>query len=163
MCLLLDMLFLPLYYADVCVIGFSRLLRLFPVKLRVLLPSPLLPFTTSHLLRTTPGKCHFSDTKSKVLLPLLSLQKSYLLNTTPKNVVALNINANKALFSPRAGPKGLRAESARAVTGRRCPHSGKGEDFLTGQPDFFTETAVTPERKVEKSFPRWEINRHGEG
>ena len=70
------------------------------------------------------------------------------------------------LSSPRAGragPKGLRAESARAVTGRRYPHSGKGEDFLTGQPDFFTVTAVTPERKVEKSFPRWEINRHGEG
>ena len=57
----------------------------------------------------------------------------------------------------------LRAESARADTGRRCPHSGKGEDFLTGPPDFFTETAVTPERKVEKSFPRWEINRHVEG
>ena len=60
-------------------------------------------------------------------------------------------------------PKGLRAESARAVTGRRCTHSAKGEDFLTGQLDFFTETAVTPEQKVEKSFPRWEINRHVEG
>ena len=60
--------------------------------------------------------------------------------------------------------KGLRAESARAVTGRRCPHSGEGEDFLTSQPFFlFTKTAVTPERKVEKSFPRWEINRHVEG
>ena len=56
-----------------------------------------------------------------------------------------------------------RAESARAVTGRRCPHSGRGEDFLTGQPDFFTETAVTPEQQVEKSFPRSEINRHAEG
>ena len=56
-----------------------------------------------------------------------------------------------------------RAESARAVTGRRNSHSGRGEDFLTGQPNFFTETAVTPERKVEKSFPRWEINRHVEG
>ena len=70
------------------------------------------------------------------------------------------------LSSPRAeraGRKGLRAESARAFTGRRCPHSGKGEDFLAGQPDFFTETAVIPERKVEKSFPRWEINRHAEG
>ena len=67
------------------------------------------------------------------------------------------------LSSPRAGPKGLRAESARAVTGRRCPQSGKGEDFLTGQSDFFTETAVTPKRKVEKSFPRSEINRHAEG
>ena len=33
------------------------------------------------------------------------------------------------LSSPRAkraGPKGPRAESARAVTGRRCPHSGVG-------------------------------------
>ena len=70
------------------------------------------------------------------------------------------------LSSPRAkraGPKGLRAESARAVTGRRNSHSGRGEDFLSRQPDFFTETAVTPERKVEKSFPRWEINRHVEG
>ena len=64
------------------------------------------------------------------------------------------------LFSFLSSP---RAESARAVTGRRCPHSGRGEDFLTGQPDFFTETALTPERKVEKSIPRWEINRHSEG
>ena len=29
-----------------------------------------------------------------------------------------------------------RAESARAFTGRRNSHSGRGEDFLTGQPDF---------------------------
>ena len=43
------------------------------------------------------------------------------------------------------------------------PTGGRGEDFLNRQPDFFTETAVTPERKVEKSFPRWEINRHVEG
>ena len=43
------------------------------------------------------------------------------------------------------------------------PTGGRGEDFLSRQPDFFTETAVTPERKVEKSFPRWEINRHAEG
>ena len=56
-----------------------------------------------------------------------------------------------------------RAESARAVTGRRCPHSGEEEDFLMGQLNFFTKTAVTPEGKVEKSIPRWEINRHAEG
>ena len=42
------------------------------------------------------------------------------------------------------------------------PTGGRGEDFLIRQPDFFTETAVTPERKVEKWFPRWEINRHDE-
>ena len=35
-----------------------------------------------------------------------------------------------------AGPKGLCAKSARAVTGRRCPHTGEGEDFLTHQPGF---------------------------
>ena len=58
---------------------------------------------------------------------------------------------------------GPRAESAGAVTGRRCPHSGEGEDFLMGQLNFFTKTAVTPEPKVEKSIPRWEINRHAEG
>ena len=67
------------------------------------------------------------------------------------------------LLAKRAGPKGLRAESARAFTGRRNSHSGRGEDFLSRQPNFFTETAVTPERKVEKWFPRWEINRHAEG
>ena len=70
------------------------------------------------------------------------------------------------LSSPRAkcaGPKGLRAESARAFTGRRNSHIGRGEDFLSRQQNFFTETAVTPERKVEKWFPRWEINRHAEG
>ena len=43
------------------------------------------------------------------------------------------------------------------------PTGGRGEDFLSRQPNFFTETAVTPERKVEKWFPRWEINRHVEG
>ena len=42
-------------------------------------------------------------------------------------------------------------------------YSRKGEDFLTDQLIFFTETAVTPEQKVEKWFPRWEINRHAEG
>ena len=38
-----------------------------------------------------------------------------------------------------------------------APTVGGGEDFLTGQLNFFTETAVTPERKVKKWFPRWEI------
>ena len=64
-------------------------------------------------------------------------------------------------FPARA--RSMRVRSAQAVTGRRCPHSGKGEDFLTGQLNFFTETAVTSERKVKKSFPMWEINRHAEG
>ena len=64
----------------------------------------------------------------------------------------MNYDSMKKDHIQRAGPKGLRAESARAFTGRHCPHSGKGEDFMTGQPVFFTETAVTPERKVENRF-----------
>ena len=79
------------------------------------------------------------------------------MQVTPKNEeMEPPIRMSFLLSSPRA-------ESARAVTGRRCPHSGRGEDFLSRQPDFFMETAVTPDRKVEKTFPRWEINRHVEG
>ena len=36
-----------------------------------------------------------------------------------------------------------RAESARAVTVRRCPHSGVGEDFLARQLFLSTKTTVT--------------------
>ena len=53
---------------------------------------------------------------------------------------------NQVIQPARAGQKGLRAESARAVTGRRCPHSREGEDFLTGQSDFFTEI-LGPKKK----------------
>ena len=44
----------------------------------------------------------------------------------------------------------LRALGLLLADGAPTPHSGKGEDFLTGQLNFFTETAVTPERKVGK-------------
>ena len=57
----------------------------------------------------------------------------------------------------------LSSPRARAVTGRRCPHNEEGEDFLSRQRDFFSETAVTPEQKVEKSIPRWEMIGHSEG
>merc|ERR1712016_255079 len=58
--------------------------------------------------------------------------------------------AHRVQLLPLPSP---RAESARAFTGRRNSYSGRGEDFLTGQPNFFTETTVTPKRKVEKWFP----------
>ena len=43
------------------------------------------------------------------------------------------------------------------------PPQWGGEDFLKGQPDFFTKTAVTPKRKVEKLIQRWEMNGLYEG
>merc|ERR1711974_166832 len=41
---------------------------------------------------------------------------------------------------------GPRAESARAVTGRRCPHSGTGQDFLARSGSSRTKTGVTRQR-----------------
>ena len=73
------------------------------------------------------------------------------------------IQTSRILIQPARGPEGLCAESARAVAGRWCPHSGEGEDFLMGQLKFLTKTAVTPERKVKNWIPRWEINSHAEG
>ena len=65
-----------------------------------------------------------------------------------------------------AGVRAWRACALRALgllLADSAPTVGRGEDFLSRQPNFFTETAVTPEQKVEKSFPRWEINRHDKG
>ena len=45
-------------------------------------------------------------------------------------------------------------ESARAVTGRRCPHSGEGEDFLTGQPGFFYENCCNSRTESRKIDPK---------
>ena len=79
---------------------------------------------------------------------------------------------NKMCHLPGIYPARARSARARRARALRAlgllladgtPTGGRGEDFLSRQPDFFTETAVTPERKVEKSFPRWEINRHVEG
>ena len=49
---------------------------------------------------------------------------------------------------------GLRTESAGAVTGRRCPHSEEGEDFLTGPPDFFYENCCNSGREGRKIDPK---------
>ena len=61
------------------------------------------------------------------------------------------------LSSPRAkgaGPKGLRAESARAVTGRRGPHSGEGEDFVMGQRFFFYKNGHNSGTESQKIVPK---------
>ena len=60
-------------------------------------------------------------------------------------------------------PKGLHAESARAVTGRQCPHSGEGEDFLTRRPSFFDENGHNSGTKSQKSPTTWEMNLLSEG
>ena len=58
--------------------------------------------------------------------------------------------------------KGGKSFQARAWSADGTPTVGRGKTFWAVSQIFFTETAVTPERKVEKWFPRWEINRHAE-
>ena len=55
---------------------------------------------------------------------------------------------------PKSTLSSLRAKSARAVTGRRCPHSGRGEDFLSRQPDFFYENCCNSGTVSRKIFPK---------
>ena len=50
-------------------------------------------------------------------------------------------------------PAGLCAESARAVTGRRCPYSGEGEDFLSCQLGFFYENCCISGTESRKIVP----------
>ena len=54
--------------------------------------------------------------------------------------IAKNIDtrcpSNEKTLSLKIYPKGLRAESARTVTGRQCPHSSVGEVFLAHRPGF---------------------------
>ena len=71
----------------------------------------------------------------------------------------------KQIFSleTRIIPRDCYQARALRALGLLLADGGKGEDFLTGQPYFFTETAVTPVWKVEKWFPRLKINRHAEG
>ena len=47
-----------------------------------------------------------------------------------------------------------RAESARAVTGRRCPHSRVGVDFLAHWPVFFSRkrNSIPKSQVIKRSF-----------
>ena len=74
------------------------------------------------------------------LFPQCRQNRYYVLNWT-----YLNLSSPRA---KRAGPKGLRAESARAVTVSQCPHSEVGQDFLLRRRVTLTEIAVTRKRKV---------------
>ena len=114
----------------------------------------LLAFQQSRSCKQTYLSWVYSEMDEYLLLNLYKYNIFVLVGVFGKrNICCIIPYSNRYEETPYlSSPKGLRAESARAVTGRRCPHSGKGEAFLTGQPDFFTETAVTPERKVEKSF-----------
>ena len=58
------------------------------------------------------------------------------------------------LSSPREARR-LKAESARAFTGRQCPHSGVGEDFLALQLFFFFyKNGRNSETKCQKIDPK---------
>ena len=74
--------------------------------------------------------------------------KSYCINTkeiSMKYVLHMDVTN----YPVRAGP---RVESARAVTGRQCPYSGEGEDFLAPRLFFFYKNghnSGTKSRKID--------------
>merc|ERR1712240_176266 len=78
-------------------------------------------------------------------------------------VIIINIYYHQARTQSARARRACALRALGLLLADGTPTVGRGEDFLSRQPDFFTETAVTSERKVEKSFPRWEINRHVEG
>ena len=54
--------------------------------------------------------------------------------SVPSNSLGIFVSSFNQPAREAHGPKGpVRTEGARAVTGRWCPHSGRGEDFLMGQ------------------------------
>ena len=85
---------------------------------------------------------------------------SYLSASSHTYSSTLNVFAKLGLFAiiqparEARRPSGLHAESARAVSGRRCPHSGKGEDFLTGQPDFFNRNSCNFGTESQQIVPK---------
>ena len=90
------------------------------------------------------------ESREKILSMVISF------NSVHKNVYRIRFQERRGRelrgFLRRSNFSSPRTESAGAITGRRCPHSGEGEDFLTRQPSFFfTKMAITRKRKVEKS------------
>ena len=76
------------------------------------------------------------------------------------------ISILKSIIQPTRearGPEGPAMRALGLLLADGAPTVGRGKTFWRVSWIFFTETAVTPERKVEKWFPRWEINRHAEG
>ena len=72
-----------------------------------------------NFLGCTSGRCHMTTNRS--LLPKVEMFDAIIFDQFHTHWDDL-----PTARCSRAGPKGLRAESARAVTGRRCPHSGVG-------------------------------------
>ena len=68
---------------------------------------------------------------------------------------AIILVANKTdLVRFKTSMSNLSSPRARAVTGRWCPHSGRGEDFLTGQPDFFYGNSYNSGTESRKIVPK---------
>ena len=76
---------------------------------------------------------------AKTIAALVSTKKSDLL--VRRLLLGLHVLGQRAILSSprakRAGPKGLRAESARAVTGRRNSHRWEGGRLFEPSASFF--------------------------
>ena len=99
------------------------------------------------------------------LKSLRLLQKPLILTRPNQGSLKFICDSYSTLSSPCAKRDPQRACPLRALgllLADGAPTVGRGRLFDRSV-RFFTETAVTPERKVKKSFPRSEIDRHAEG
>ena len=109
---------------------------------------------TMPIMRPDNAKCAHNAICASQTMP--NMQTMPIVHTMPfLTATQCQLSSPRA---KRAGPKGLRAESARAVTGRQCPHSGVGEDFLARWPVFFMKRAVSRKPKVKKLIRRCQID-----
>ena len=144
----------PSWFYDM---GVPKLLRPLQTKLRWIWPNygisdPISPLSLYFLPLNPIPMSKLSHFVAKCLIRHLNRE-------CHKNLsYALRENDSES-NSLRESSTGLRAESARAVTGRRCPHSGEGEDFLTHRVFSFYENGCNSGTESRKMAPKVEYER----
>ena len=112
--------------------------------------------SSAHLSNTTHG------TPTDLLQKALIFWESHLGNSRKWSFFCFFRDRQTSTQTLHHNPaRALRALGLLLADG--APTVGRGKPFWQVSRIFFMETAVTPERIVEKSFPRSEINRHDEG
>ena len=100
-----------------------------------------------HIVNTFQASCNLCSAGSKrewtYLMFLIRAQNRF----GWRSSFVKSLKIDKMIFDPISFKRlwrlsSPRAESSRAVTGRRCPHSGVEEDFLAQRPGFITKTSI---------------------
>ena len=111
------------------------------------------PFPPSCCFPSSPPSSSFPPPRRhpRARGPVMEIFIAILLVTKISIVIKIII----AIIQPtRAGPKGLRAENARAVTGRRCPPQWEGGRLFDGSTNFFYKNCCNSGTESRKIVPK---------